>query len=87
MVEGMDIKGLAIPKHVCESCRVSQASVPMTASSNLTPAKKRDDRIFVDLGGGRNEMPIALVGGGHFWMFIIDQYDIYLKSFVGKIGK
>lgn len=84
MVEGMDIKGLAIPKHVCESCRVSHASVPMTASSNLAPAKKRGNRIFVNLGGGRNEIPIALVGGCHFWMFIIDQYDSYLEAFVGS---
>lgn len=83
MTEGMDIQGLAVPKHACKSCHVALATIH-NGKKQLQPVKKRGERIFVDLGGGHSEMPFALVGGGHYWMFIVDQHDAFTKAFILK---
>jgi transposase InsO family protein len=77
MVEGMDIRGLAIPKHACESCRIVNATI-LQGHQQMTPAKRRGERVFLDIGGGHIDMPPSRRNGAHYWLILIDQFDGYV---------
>lgn len=74
MVDGMDIKSLSVPKHVCKSCRQADA-VAMQGYQKITPAICPGHRVFVDIGGGHIDMPDATGSGARYWLLIVDQYE------------
>lgn len=74
MVDGMNIKGLSIPKHVCESCRIANATVRQ-GKKIVTPVDRRGQRVFVDIGGGHVDMPPGRKNGAHYWLIFVDQFD------------
>ncbi|KAF7184799.1 hypothetical protein CNMCM7691_006602 [Aspergillus felis] len=63
MVDGMDIKGLSIPKHPCKSCAVANATVH-EGHTAISPVKQRGEQ--EEERAGVKIQTVHMDGGGEF---------------------
>jgi GAG-pre-integrase domain len=78
MVDGMDIKGLSVPKHACEPCKVAKAEIQQHRRQMISKVKRPCQRIFLDLGGGHHSMPASRFSGAKYWMLRIDDFTSFV---------
>lgn len=76
-VDGMDIKGLPIPKHPCDPC-LSANAMAMHGYTKMTVARRVGHRVFVDIGGGHINMPDAHETGARYWILFVDHYSRFI---------
>ena len=74
MAKGIDIEGLAIPRHACIPCRQANATKHVGKQA-MSPATRRGQRVFIDTGGGQDNIEPGFERGEIYWLLFIDQFD------------
>ena len=85
-VDGMNIKGLPILKHVCEPCMLANATTRQ-GHEQMTPALHVGQHLFMDIGGRYQDLPDAHGSSTQYWIIFMDHYShfIYIKFLKFKL--
>ena len=83
ITKGIDIEDLSIPKHACIPCKLANATKHV-GRQPMSPATRRGQRVFIDTGGGQDNIEPGFERGEIYWLLFIDQYDRFTTVYFLK---